>query len=59
MQTNIISNAGICVSDEIQEIIDRMGGLVPEDVADAVIYVLSTPEHVQVHELTLQCVGQE
>lgn len=58
MKTNIIPNAGICISDEMQKRIDEMGGLVPEDVADAVVYVLSTPPHVQVHELTLQCIGQ-
>ncbi|KAJ3651598.1 hypothetical protein Zmor_017627 [Zophobas morio] len=29
-----------------------------EDVADGVVYVLSTPEHVQVHELTIKPIGE-
>ena len=32
--------------------------LTPEDISDAVLYVLSTPPHVQVHELMLRPVGQ-
>ncbi|RZC38890.1 adh short, KR, NAD binding 10, and/or Epimerase domain containing protein [Asbolus verrucosus] len=32
--------------------------LQPEDIADGVVYVLSTPEHVQVHELTIKLVGE-
>nr|XP_023013173.1 farnesol dehydrogenase-like [Leptinotarsa decemlineata]XP_023013174.1 farnesol dehydrogenase-like [Leptinotarsa decemlineata] len=28
--------------------------LQPEDIADAIVYVLSTPPHVQVHELTIK-----
>lgn len=32
--------------------------LFPEDVADAAIYVLSTPPHVQVHELILRSIAQ-
>ncbi|KAF5293564.1 hypothetical protein FQA39_LY03049 [Lamprigera yunnana] len=31
--------------------------LLPEDVADAVLYVLSTPVHVQIHELILHAVN--
>ena len=27
------------------------------DIADAVVYVLSTPPHVQVHELTIKPLG--
>ncbi|KAJ3660772.1 hypothetical protein Zmor_005204 [Zophobas morio] len=30
-----------------------------EDIADGVIYVLSTPPHVQVHELTIKPVGEQ
>lgn len=30
-----------------------------EDISDAVHYVLSTPAHVQVHELTIKPVGEK
>ncbi|KAB0797789.1 hypothetical protein PPYR_08782, partial [Photinus pyralis] len=33
--------------------------LQPSDVADAVVYVLSTPPHVQVHELIMRPVGEQ
>jgi NADP+-dependent farnesol dehydrogenase len=29
-----------------------------EDIANAVLYVLGTPPHVQVHELTIKPVGE-
>ena len=29
-----------------------------EDIANAVLYVLGTPSHVQVHELTIKPVGE-
>ncbi|KAJ3651599.1 hypothetical protein Zmor_017628 [Zophobas morio] len=32
--------------------------LKPQDIADGVVYALSTPEHVQVHELTIKPVGE-
>ncbi|KAF5302098.1 hypothetical protein FQR65_LT08649 [Abscondita terminalis] len=32
--------------------------LLPEDIASAVIYILSTPAHVQVHDLLIRSVGQ-
>lgn len=47
------------------EIIDAMDNhkdfpmLEPKDIADAVLYVLGTPAHVQVHELTIKPVGEE
>ncbi|RZC40454.1 hypothetical protein BDFB_015290, partial [Asbolus verrucosus] len=31
---------------------DGITMLKPEDIADGVVYALSTPEHVQIHELT-------
>lgn len=63
------------VNPEIAEILKSMPFLEPEDVAGAVLYVLSTPPHVQVkifaerflvfqwlfqiHELTIQPVGEK
>ncbi|XP_063929794.1 farnesol dehydrogenase-like [Zophobas morio] len=38
---------------EAKEMFDKIAILQPADVVDAVVYALSTPEHVQVHELTL------
>jgi NADP+-dependent farnesol dehydrogenase len=36
----------------------KMPMLESEDVADSVLYVLSTPPHVQIHELTIKPVGE-
>lgn len=30
-----------------------------EDISEAVLYVLGTPSHVQVHELTIKPVGEK
>lgn len=54
MKTGLLGNAGMTDTVEIRQHIESLVGLTPEDVADAVVYVLSTPSHVQVHELTLQ-----
>jgi len=32
--------------------------LKPQDVADAVLYVISTPENVLIHELIIKPVGE-
>ncbi|KAK6643399.1 hypothetical protein RUM43_004904 [Polyplax serrata] len=32
--------------------------LKPKDIADSVLYVLSTPPHVQIHELTIKAIGE-
>jgi NADP+-dependent farnesol dehydrogenase len=37
----------------------QMPILKSEDIADGVIYALSTPEHVQIHELTIKPVGEK
>ncbi|KAJ3660775.1 hypothetical protein Zmor_005206 [Zophobas morio] len=40
------------------EQLQKMNSLESEDIADSVLYVLSTPPHVQVHELTIKPVGE-
>ncbi|KAJ3664441.1 hypothetical protein Zmor_000005 [Zophobas morio] len=46
------------ISDERRKIMEDRPILQAEDIADGVVYVLSTPEHVQVHELTIKPVGE-
>ncbi|XP_023724812.1 dehydrogenase/reductase SDR family member 11 [Cryptotermes secundus] len=41
-----------------EEIYTRIPCLKPSDIADAVLYVLGTPPHVQIHELTIKPVGE-
>lgn len=31
----------------------------PDDVADAIMYALSTPKHVQIHELIIKPMGEK
>lgn len=54
-----------CVKTEIFEVSDMdtsllalAPGLEPEDVADAVAYIISTPEHVNISELTIKPKGE-
>ncbi|XP_023727640.1 farnesol dehydrogenase [Cryptotermes secundus] len=42
-----------------EELFSENAYLEPRDIVDAVIYVLGTPEHVQVHELTILPTGQK
>ncbi|KAJ3651874.1 hypothetical protein Zmor_017880 [Zophobas morio] len=44
--------------DGTRDAIAQMPALRPEDIAEAVIYILSTPPHVQVHELTVHPLGE-
>ncbi|KAJ3651596.1 hypothetical protein Zmor_017625 [Zophobas morio] len=41
------------------EFLKSMPFLKAEDIADGIIYALSTPEHVQVHELTIRPLGEK
>lgn len=59
MRTNIGQNSGFEMTEEFKALLETMPSLESEDVADSVVYVLSTPSHVQVHELMVQPVGQQ
>ncbi|KAJ3640526.1 hypothetical protein Zmor_003819 [Zophobas morio] len=38
---------------------EQMPILKSEDIADGIVYALSTPEHVQIHELTIKPLGEK
>ncbi|KDR10164.1 dehydrogenase/reductase SDR family member 11-like [Zootermopsis nevadensis] len=50
--------AGARKSLNTDELYARVPSLKPRDVADAVVYVLAAPPHVQIHELTVKPVGE-
>lgn len=50
-------SSGVELTEDARKTYDERVKLHPKDVADAVMYVLSTPPHVQVHELILRPVG--
>lgn len=41
-------------SEELNETLAGVPLLAPKDIADAVIYLLSTPPNVEIHELTIK-----
>ncbi|PSN58402.1 Dehydrogenase/reductase SDR family member 11 [Blattella germanica] len=43
---------------DADELYKKAPSLNPKDISDAVLYVLGTPPHVQIHELTIQPVGE-
>ncbi|KAJ8926283.1 hypothetical protein NQ314_021360 [Rhamnusium bicolor] len=45
-------------SEDVRKLIESSPSLKSEDVANAVVYVLGTPPHVQVAELTIKPVGE-
>lgn len=45
------------MSDEMAQQLKQIPALKAKDVADAIMYALSTPPHVQIHELLLLPVG--
>lgn len=57
VRTGIIGAAGLDM-EKFESQLGNIQPMLPEDIADAALYVLSTPPHVQVHELTLRPVGQ-
>jgi len=50
--------AGLLEHKDQTELYKRMTYLQSEDVADAVLYALATPPHVQIHELTIKPIGE-
>jgi NADP-dependent 3-hydroxy acid dehydrogenase YdfG len=40
------------------EMLKKFPSLQPENIANGVLYVLSTPPDVQIHELTIQPMGE-
>ncbi|RZC42511.1 hypothetical protein BDFB_002988 [Asbolus verrucosus] len=46
------------LTPDLKASLEKMPIIKSEDIADGVVYVLSTPEHVQVHELMIKPVGE-
>ncbi|XP_017473908.1 PREDICTED: farnesol dehydrogenase-like [Rhagoletis zephyria] len=47
------------ITDDIKRQIPDMVYLKSEDIADALVYCLQTPPHVQMHEMTIKPVGEK
>lgn len=62
VETEIIQasaiGSGIALKEDHFKDVKDYPKLKAEDIANAVIYVLSTPAHVQVHELIIKPVGE-
>jgi len=51
-------SSNVQFSPEMANMFQTMPSLKAKDIADSVVYVLSTPERVQIHELTIKPVGE-
>ncbi|KAF2889127.1 hypothetical protein ILUMI_06844 [Ignelater luminosus] len=58
VKTEFREAGGYETSEEVKKFFDKAPMLTGEDIADAIIYILSTPPHVQIHELTIKPVGE-
>lgn len=47
------------MADVALEKIPGLATLEPEDISNAVLYVLATPPHVQVHEMIIKPIGEK
>jgi len=56
--TEFADAAGMVLPPELKEYLKNGPMLKAQDIADAALYVLATPPHVQVHELTIRPVGE-
>ncbi|RZC36609.1 adh short and/or KR domain containing protein, partial [Asbolus verrucosus] len=60
VDTEILEVNNMLVGQEMKEAFRTMTPkLKSEDMVDSILYVLSTPPHVQVHELTIKPVGEQ
>ncbi|KAJ3629017.1 hypothetical protein MTP99_013441 [Tenebrio molitor] len=58
VDTEIIQTNNFVINSKFVEKMKKTPKLNAEDVADSVLYVLSTPRHVQIHELTIKPIGE-
>jgi len=58
VNTEFRDAAGVLVNKDQEELFKRIPQLQAEDVADAVLYALATPPHVQIHEIMIRPLGQ-
>jgi len=58
VKTEFLDASGMVLTPELQEYMKKGQSLRAEDIADAALYVLATPPHVQVHELMIKPVGE-
>ncbi|KAF2895027.1 hypothetical protein ILUMI_11149 [Ignelater luminosus] len=59
VKTGLVIAGGNSSDTDINRFFDAAPSLEPRDIADAVVYVLSTPPHVQIQELTVKPVGEK
>lgn len=57
VQTNLFKAASM--SERTHEILYRKPVLKPENIADAIAYLLSTPSEITINELTIRATGAE
>ncbi|XP_068892412.1 farnesol dehydrogenase-like [Tenebrio molitor] len=58
VNTGILTNNNYDMNSTIVQRMVKSPGLNAEDVADSILHVLSTPPHVQIHELTIKPIGE-